>query len=489
MANKQFLFPHVPHYRSTCQFILPSVISCRQSTIDSPTTHTASAPRLKQTPHKAVAVKRHHQHLYNSAMTDDDDQVSNVASMPDDGDDDDDYDKFKSALGKRNLEEFVVEQTRNKRIATDQLMPFLNVDNGTENAVPTEGILPLIDILELPGTRTCCRSREAASSMVSMPLLHIQQKDKWSCGYRNLQMLLSALIPLLPSDHLYHQCVPASLKRSDLGVAVPIPSLRDLQECLQQSWRLGLDPRGAAHYNGVIVGKVDEIGAVEVSSILAAVRIDSVVVQFIKTHESRRLLGPFVWSYFEKRAGCDCLEPRTSAAVAESLLEYALSLPKDEVENLTCRCPTVPLYLQWEGHSVSIVGIRKIDGDTDYQLIVLDPAKDGSAIQRHVGSAFELPSTLHAIDPLILEMKEILDKDCQLVMTTKRSLNDVDINHMKERVNAVTAARESVAKRMGFSVANEDEDSEGEEGDDDYDEEDYDEEDSERGDDDESDEE
>jgi hypothetical protein len=44
--------------------------------------------------------------------------------MPDDGDGDDDYDKFKSALGKRNLEELVVEQTKNKRIATDQLMPI-----------------------------------------------------------------------------------------------------------------------------------------------------------------------------------------------------------------------------------------------------------------------------------------------------------------------------------------------------------------------------
>ena len=420
-------------------------------------------------------------------MTDDDDKVSNVASMPDDGDDDDDYDKFKSALGKRNLEDFVAEQTKNKRLATDQLMPFLNVDNGTENAVTTEGILPLLDILELPSTRTCCRSREAASSMASMPLLHIQQKDKWSCGYRNLQMLLSALIPLLPSDHHYHQCVPDSLKRSDLGVAVPIPSLRDLQGFLQQSWRLGLDPRGAEHYDGVIVGKIDEIGAVEVSSMLAAVRLDSVVVQFIKTPESRQLLGPFVWSYFGKRAGCDCLEPRTSASAAEDLLEYASSLPKDEVENLTCKCPSVPLYLQWEGHSVSIVGIRKIDGDTDYQLLVLDPAKDGNAIQRHVGSAFELPSTLHAIDPLILEMKELLNKDCQLVMTTKRSLENVDINHMKERVNAVTAARESVAKRMGFPVANEGQDSEGEE--EDYDEEDYDEEDSEQGDDDDDEEE
>ena len=401
---------------------------------------------------------------------DEEEDFDNVASMPekddgDDDDDDDDYGKFKSALGKRNLEDFVAEQTtanaKSKRFATDQLMPFLNVESGGENAVPTEGILPLLDILELPRTRTCGRSKETASAMASMPLLHIQQKDRWSCGYRNVQMILSALIPLLPSDHPYHQCVPASLRRSDLGVAVPIPSLLDLQHFQQHSWRLGFDPQGARHYQGTIVEKHDQIGAIEVLTILASVRIDTVVVQFVKTHESRRLLAPFFWSYFSKRAGCDCrpggsMEPlRPSPWIATKLLDYAATLPKEEVDHnmAMCTCPTVPLYLQWEGHSVTVIGIRKIDGDAEYQLLVLDPAKDGSAIHRHLGLAFELPTTLHAIEPLILEMKEVAGKDCQVLMATKRALDDSDIDQIKERTNAVTAARESVVQLLGRDAA------------------------------------
>lgn len=405
---------------------------------------------------------------------DEEDAFDNVASIPDkddgdydeDDDDDDDYGKFKSALGKRNLEDFVTEQTaanaQKRRLVTDQLMPFLNVESGAENAVPTEGILPLLDILELPRTRTCCRSNEAASVIASMPLLHIQQKDRWSCGYRNLQMLLSALIPLLPSDHPYHQCVSASLRRSDLGVAVPIPSLLDLQHFLQHAWHLGLDPRGARHFQGSIVEKDDQIGAVEGLSILASVRIDAVVVQFVKTHESRRLLSPFIWSYFGKRAGCDCRatgsssEPhRPSAWVATSLLNYAATLPKEEVEHNTtlCTSPTVPLYLQWEGHSVTVIGVRKIDGDAEYQLLVLDPAKDGSAIHRHLGLAFELPTTLHAIEPLILDVTVLAGKDCQVLMATKRALENSDIDQMKERINAVTAARESVEEFLGRAAA------------------------------------
>lgn len=378
---------------------------------------------------------------------------ANVASMPANApvNEEDDFDKFKSSLlGKHHLEDFVEQQTANKKVASDQLMPFLNIDNGDENAVTTEGILPLVNILELPGMRTCGRCRES-SAMSVLPLLHIQQKDKWSCGYRNLQMLLSALIPQLPSDHPYHTKVPANLKRSDLGVAVPIPSLKDLQEFLEAAWKMGLDPRGSQFFGGKIVGKPAEIGAVEVSSILGSLLLDSVVVQFIKTQESRDLLGHFVWSYFGKRAECDCLEPRNSARAAEDLLEYATTLPKEEVESRICTCPTIPLYLQWEGHSVTIIGIRKIEGGTDYELLILDPAKDGSAINKLLGRAFELPKTIDAVAPLILEMSQLANKDCQLLMATKRPLVDLDVAEMKERINAVTAARESVVKQLGIA--------------------------------------
>jgi hypothetical protein len=379
---------------------------------------------------------------------------SNVASMHQSSNinDEDDFDKFRSSLGKRNLEDFVSEKTTSsKRVSPDQLMPFLSVENYNENATTTEGILPLINILEFPQTRTCGRSRENGTAISLLPLLHIQQKDKWSCGYRNLQMLLSALIPqLTSSDHPYHSRVPASLKRSDLGVAVPIPSLMNLQEFLESAWQIGLDPRGCEHYGGKIVGKEDEIGAVEVSSILGFLRIDNVVVQFIKTPESRRLLSPFIWSYFGKRSGCDCVEPLHSVSTAEDLLEYAESLPKEEVESKMCTCPSFPLYLQWEGHSVSVIGIRKIEGDTDYELLVLDPAKDGNAIHRLLSRAFELDATVDALKPLIMGLKDIADKDCQVVMATKRPIVDTEIVKMKERVSAVTAARESVVKLMGM---------------------------------------
>lgn len=76
-------------------------------------------------------------------------------------------------------------------------------------------------------------------------LYHIRQRDRWSCGYRNLQMLLASR-----------------------GGGENIPSLYALQENLQDAWKEGMDPRGALHYNYRIIGKKEWIGAVEVCTIL-----------------------------------------------------------------------------------------------------------------------------------------------------------------------------------------------------------------------------
>jgi Peptidase family C78 len=396
-----------------------------------------------------------------------------VASMPtkrvannvDDDEEDEDYDKFKSSLGKRSLEDFLLEKqssmATNIQNLTTLWLPFLNIENGPENAVTTEGILPLLDLLELPLTRTCGRYQESSSVISNIPLLHVQQKDNWSCGYRNVQMMLSSLLPLLPSDHAYHTCniVSPALKRSDLGVAVPIPSLRDLQEWLEAAWRLGLDPQGAAHYNGRIIGKSDKIGAIEVASLLAAVRLDSVVIQFILTYESRRCLGPFVWNYF-------CIGAPLSPSFQESAVQRAqiiLQHVNYQFQTQTTKTnpnitpsgligpSRIPLYLQWEGHSVTIIGIRKVastdhEHNPQYQLLVLDPFQDGSLLHRELGSAFDTSSTLEQdsiVRLLILDAAKLKQRDCQIVLATSRSLGSHGLN-----IQAITAAADSVARRQ-----------------------------------------
>lgn len=90
-------------------------------------------------------------------------------------------------------------------------------------------------------------------------MLHIQQTDKWSCGFRNLQMVLSSVLPQLPPSHTYYS-----------KTASPpncIPNVPQLQRLLERAWKEGFDPSGAQHYGRKIVHKTSKIGAVEVSTI------------------------------------------------------------------------------------------------------------------------------------------------------------------------------------------------------------------------------
>ena len=134
------------------------------------------------------------------------------------------------------------------------------------------------------------------------------QTDKWSCGFRNIQMLLTAIVPQLPPFHLYfqklHHVYEQPLKalmehnkpkEEDLLL---VPSLTQLQEQLEESWRQGFDPKGARHFNNRVVGRLSKIGACEVCFALNFWHLDSCVIQFVKCPASRRCLPAFVYAYF-----------------------------------------------------------------------------------------------------------------------------------------------------------------------------------------------
>ncbi len=197
---------------------------------------------------------------------------------------------------------------------------------------------------------------------------HICQNDKWSCGYRNLQMMLSSVLPHLSRDHAFYQKVP---HRQD---QVTIPSLRQIQRNLEQAWREGFDPRGAAHYRNQLYGKSSWIGALEVSSVLSYWGIESAVIQFIRCRESRELLPRFFQAYFAKcsrvRACPFCSNVEGDALhYAQHFLDSATTTCTSS-SSRKCQCPSLPLYLQWEGHSVTVVGMQG-----EHDVLIYDPLK------------------------------------------------------------------------------------------------------------------
>jgi hypothetical protein len=93
---------------------------------------------------------------------------------------------------------------------------------------------------------------------------------------------------------------------------------------MEELWRHGFDVRNAEHHGHSLVGKQTWIGTVEVWSFLSYKRVDSTIVQFIKTARNRALLGKFVWAYFSKFGRYD--EGEMSMPIFPTCTEYAENL-------------------------------------------------------------------------------------------------------------------------------------------------------------------
>jgi hypothetical protein len=314
--------------------------------------------------------------------------------------------------------------------------------SGQDSVTVTEGIPKfLCNFRQTPEVVTCM-GRQVSKPPPPCSLRHIQQSDKWSCGYRNLQMMLTALVPILPPHHPYFQG-----KQEQVG-AFCIHSAREIQELLETLWAAGWDSSGAQHYKRKIVGKPSKIGAVEVSSVLSFQGIDNTIVQFIKCAESRQQLGPFCWAYFHRLAGCPLCQAGTvsSMAVAQQLLSHPATVDHSKVAStmaegsaVSCQCSLPPLYLQWEGHSVTVVGVeRRTPTVAGTDLLVLDPMQDGSRLSLALSQC--------DLAPARLPCKRMQGKDCQIILYTTGFLTTFEKTDRKERVCAATAAQEAVMK-------------------------------------------
>jgi hypothetical protein len=316
----------------------------------------------------------------------------------------------------------------------------IDTDGQNDNGILTEGIMEIMDELNNSSlnpaklcTRPCkCNSTTSSSSRQTSTVKHIQQNDSWSCGFRNLQMVLTALLPELQPNHAYFQMVQRR------NTYITIPNVRQIQNALEQAWKEGYDPRGARHYKYKISGMTSKIGAIEVSSVLAYWGLDSSVVQFVTCKESRGLLSKFVQAYFSKALGkewCSFCQGRRvkSDAIAEQLLQFASSsLTIDE----SCDCPLLPLYLQWEGHSITAVGTEE-----NGSWLVFDPLKDGPKMRNTM-------QTDKTIAPARFYPDQIGSSDTQIVLSTFCALSYQEKQKQIEDLRVLTAATDDVMRAL-----------------------------------------
>jgi Peptidase family C78 len=393
------------------------------------------------------------------------------------------------------------------------LLVFLNGDDVAaghgDNVVVTvtEGLMQLLQGL-VATQRSQCRGsglprrrcflfggHHTGTQAAVAPMLHVEQRDRWSCGYRNVQMLLSALLPLLPNHHPYHFSSSSSsgtyvgsssasipYVNNDRSAVVAVPSLRDIQRTMEAMWAAGYDASGAGHYGGTLVGKPTWIGAVEVSNCLTFCGIDNTVVQFIVCPQSRMQLLAFCRAYFRKKlqlvqqAGggggiCSCcggsgefLCERSRDVVDRVFRDMEMTPPTattkaasaaiDQPSSPLCNCPTFPLYLQWKGHSVTVVGVEvaripnssggggeENDVGVATNLLVWDPMMSGGRLKTALERNDVGPLRLNPLDA------RLRHRDWQLVVVTTRPIPG-DQNALKMQVCVRTAAGDAVSSTI-----------------------------------------
>jgi len=396
--------------------------------------------------------------------------------------------------------------SRSKLFTTVKLPIINNTTNTTTSSSPSPNN---------PSPTLSSQPSQPPPPPSSSPLLpynhqpfHYLQNDNWSCGFRNLQMLLSGMLPRLSP------IFPGG-----------VPSIAEIQSAMETLWLRGFDRTNAEHHGHSLIGKKTWIGTVEVWSYLSFHRIDSIIVQFIKTKENRAMVGNFVWAYFSRKCGsfgCSSCEnhhddnsndsssscrddDRHPPPLASPILhsyEYASHLLRgissepattscvEETTSLRggtqCSCSLPPLYLQWEGHSVTIVGVRKNfyankkNNDNNngqqpppssYNLIIFCPQKqqlpalknkllseltrrennsnnnsnssndlaDASNNNNHLSHNNDPSSTKYAKSVIELPASKLQNKDCQILLSTGRIIDEEESHR-----------RKSCTKNVGF---------------------------------------
>ncbi|KAH6581829.1 hypothetical protein BASA61_003227 [Batrachochytrium salamandrivorans] len=164
------------------------------------------------------------------------------------------------------------------------------------------------------------------------------KRDNWSCGYRNLQMMLS-IVCTMPEFRQMHE-----------SFRLGTPDIKKIQEILHSAWQQGFDVEGAAQLGNHIKGTRKWIGTTECATVLYYMNINAKIYDVHKPsgpNNSHPALVDFLLRYFEKDA--------SDISIVQQ--RYIL-----------------PIYLQHQGHSRTVVGIE-VSNDGNINLIVFDPGR------------------------------------------------------------------------------------------------------------------
>ncbi|KAA1105896.1 hypothetical protein PGT21_023509 [Puccinia graminis f. sp. tritici] len=237
--------------------------------------------------------------------------------------------------------------------------------SGNYQTAPPSGTGHLPSLLARLLLQSHADQQTGSASLCDPKVLHIgtsSEKSKlgagdwaWGCGYRNLQMLFSTII----ARQAYRQTLlshPLLASCTTTSQTTGIPSITRWQQIIEDAWKAGFDPDGAAHFDGRLVGKKQWIGTTEVYVALCRLGLRCQIVDFpgpSGPNGQHTKLIQWVENYFKSASNLTDNDQSSSAI------------------EITSR---FPLYFQHDGHSRTIIGIET-DAKQQPQLLILDPAK------------------------------------------------------------------------------------------------------------------
>lgn len=160
----------------------------------------------------------------------------------------------------------------------------------------------------------------------------------WGCGYRNFQMLLSSLMKMEQYKDVLQDLV--------------IPCIPKIQIMIEEAWKTGFDPQGAASFENKLKGTRAWIGATEIYCLLTFLRIKCQIVDF------------------HQPTGPSGTHPRLFERIRQYYSLGSNAALRLQPKVIWTNKP--PIYLQHQGHSRTIVGVEERNNGT-LCLLIFDP--------------------------------------------------------------------------------------------------------------------
>ncbi|XP_035686205.1 zinc finger-containing ubiquitin peptidase 1-like isoform X2 [Branchiostoma floridae] len=159
----------------------------------------------------------------------------------------------------------------------------------------------------------------------------------WGCGYRNIQMMLSALF----RDPAYRDVLVKSISF--------MPSIPKIQQMIEEAWSRGFDREGSEQLGGKLRNTRKWIGATEVAALFSSLGVRAQVVDF---HH-----------------------PTAADGSHPQLFDWTKNHFRQEGAG-----GKHPLYLQHQGHSRTIIGYEE-HADGSGRLLIFDPGHNPKQIE------------------------------------------------------------------------------------------------------------